>query len=142
MQMKKIEISIDMDIQELQIFYGNIRVGTLCFTEEPSNIHVWDLDVEVGYRRLGFGRLLMSCMKGISSGLKKPLYLYTYKTTVAFYTKLGFICQRLCKDGEYNGIKVSFNNLDETRTFESQVSDCDLIWFPSGIKEAIIPIEL
>lgn len=138
--MKKVKIIIDMNKQEIIIYYGRNRIGHICFTEEPSNINVWDMHIELGYKQLGFGRLLMNCMLGIASGLKKPIYLITYPSSIGFYSKFGFICQRLCKGGEYKGIKVSFENLNPLIPFEDQVSDRDLIWFPLGVKEAIIPI--
>jgi len=129
-----------MNKQEIKIYHGNSRVGHLYFYETEDNIHVSDLEIEEKERMKGYGKILIRVMLGIATALKKPIYLYSYRSSVDFYEKFGFYQQRLFKDGEYDGKTVIFSDLEKGYLFETQVSDCDLIWFPPNINNAIIPV--
>lgn len=135
----KVAIKIDMNSEEMRLFEGRKKVGTLDFVIDigKDKIMLTVLEVKEGFRGNGYGILLMHALMGVANALHVPIFLISDVGTIDFYTKLGFICLRRFKNGEYEGKKVTIANV-RTCDFLDKVEKTDLIWIPSKLEKVTI----
>ena len=142
--MKKVTIKIDMDSEELWLLEGRKKVGNLTFMLDfgEDKILSTTLAIKEGFRRKGYGTLLMRALMGIADFLQKPIFVISEVDTIDFYKRLGFVCLRKFKNGSYKGKEVMIGNLREKRpsNFLKAVEETDLIYIPSKVEKVEIYI--
>jgi hypothetical protein len=133
------QIKIEVNLLEgmIVIFDSNHKkpVGKTAFLFDENQISVIDVDVVNNHKNKGYGKMMLSVMKGISMTFKKPIYLYAATSEVIpYYEKCGFIHLNMFQNGNYENQHVIFENLNPEKTWDSQVTEFDFVWIPHGLK--------
>lgn len=129
----RVFINLTPDKEEIRLYHGRRKVGYIKFCYNGDVIEVWDLTIFKPERRKGYGTILMHTIMGIASAMKKPIYLFSYTSSVDFYhKKMRMLPLRLFEKGSFEGKEVTID-LTENEGFRTQVHDTDMIWFPDGV---------
>ena len=137
----KVTIKIDMNSEEMRLFEGRKKVGILNYVMDigKDKIILTTLEIRKEFQGKGYGTLLVHALMGVADALHTPIYAISDVSTIAFYEKLGFICLRKFKNGEYKEKEVIIMNL-RTCDFLDEVEKIDLIWIPSKLEKVKIYI--
>lgn len=117
----------------IELKRGDIKIAWIHFSMDEYQITATDVDVSCHYRRKGYGTIIMGILMGIAESRHIPIYLYSLRTAVKFYEKLGFVRFRRYKKGWYKGKRVVIDNFNRRRTFDKQTDRTDMLWIPNNV---------
>lgn len=137
----EVTVKIDTNSEEIRLFEGRKKVGTLNYVMDvgKDKIMLTTLEIKEGFQGKGYGMLLMHALMGIADALHTPIYAISDVNTITFYEKLGFICLRRFDGGKYGGKEVTITNV-RACDFLDKVERTDLIWIPSKLEKVEICI--
>ena len=118
--LSKIE-SIDDSWSEIRLFKNGEKVGDTGFTISNYQIAVDTIDIEEKFQRQGYGRLLVSLLKGLSRLLNKPIVLYSLRDSYQFYVAMGFTKLRKIHDEKKKIVIVIFKSKNEPKIEELEM---------------------
>jgi hypothetical protein len=114
---------------DITIFKSGEKVGEAGFIITNYQISVDTITVEDKFIRLGYGKLLVNLLKGLSRLLSKPIVLYSLKESYGFYVSMGFTKLKKIHDEKKKLIIVMFKSKNEPK-----IEDLDLIWLPESLR--------
>ena len=114
---------------EIKIYKAGKYIGEIGFVITDYQISVDTLTIEDTFIRLGYGRLLINLVKGLSRLLNKPIVLYSLINSYPFYVKMGFKKLKKIHDEKKKIIIVMFKSKNEPK-----IDDHDMIWLPESMR--------
>jgi len=114
---------------DITIFKSGEKVGEAGFIITNYQISVDTITVEDKFIRLGYGKLLVNLLKGLSRLLTKPIVLYSLKESYEFYASMGFTKLKKIHNEKKKLVIVMFKSKNEPK-----IEDLDLIWLPESLR--------
>jgi len=114
---------------DITIFKSGEKVGEAGFIITNYQISVDTITVEDKFIRLGYGKLLVNLLKGLSRLLSKPIVLYSLKESYEFYASMGFTKLKKIHNEKKKLVIVMFKSKNEPK-----IEDLDLIWLPESLR--------
>jgi N-acetylglutamate synthase-like GNAT family acetyltransferase len=114
---------------DITIFKSGEKVGEAGFIITNYQISVDTITIEDKFIRLGYGKLLVNLLKGLSRLLTKPIVLYSLKESYEFYASMGFTKLKKIHNEKKKLVIVMFKSKNEPK-----IEDLDLIWLPESLR--------
>jgi N-acetylglutamate synthase-like GNAT family acetyltransferase len=114
---------------DITIFKSGEKVGEAGFIITNYQISVDTITIEDKFIRLGYGKLLVNLLKGLSRLLSKPIVLYSLKESYEFYASMGFTKLKKIHNEKKKLVIVMFKSKNEPK-----IEDLDLIWLPESLR--------
>jgi hypothetical protein len=137
----RIRIELNLNKETMGIFVGRVKVGSMEFLIDETQINVVDLTIVNEKQHQGYGRILLNVIKGVASFYKIPIYLIANPDKVKYYKKNEFFSlSELSKDFTYQGKKINIKNLNLERPIEKELTADDMLWIPITLTEVDVYI--
>jgi len=114
---------------DITIFKSGEKVGEAGFIITNYQISVDTITIEDKFIRLGYGKLLVNLLKGLSRLLTKPIVLYSLKESYEFYASMGFTKLKKIHNEKKKLVIIMFKSKNEPK-----IEDLDLIWLPESLR--------
>lgn len=125
-------IDVDMVDEEIKIFIDDREepISVCYFMFDGPMIRVTDIETSDGFKRSGYGHLMMNILKMISIQHKMPIYLWALDEAIPFYESIGF---KHLDDPEVQK-NVFFANITDERHLHKNIDHDDFIYIPKSLK--------